>query len=281
MKFLEKKISKIEFIAILLKKAYDDDIFALASQLAFHIVLSIFPFLIFVMSLIGFSHINSNDVVNLLKTVFPENVFETIDKIIVEVTTSQSKGILGISIFATVWTSSSGFRAVIKGVNKANNIVDKRSFIKKVIISFMSTIALALIILFTLIFLVFGRVIGKYISNLFPMGNFISYIWNLLRGGILTFILILVIAAIYKFTPSIRLKWKDVLPGAIISTTGWIIVSVAFSYYINNFNNYSRIYGSLAAIFILMIWTFLTSFIFLAGVEINSVILLRRQGRFN
>lgn len=280
MKFLEKKISKIEFIAILLKKAYDDDIFALASQLAFHIVLSIFPFLIFVMSLIGVSHMNSNDVVNLLKTVFPENVFETIDKIIMEVTTSQSRGILGISIFATVWTSSSGFRAVIKGVNKANNIVDKRSFIKKVIISFMSTIALALIILFTLIFLVFGRVIGKYISNLFPMGNSISYIWNLLRGGILTFILILVIAAIYKFTPSIRLKWKDVLPGAIISTTGWIIVSVAFSYYINNFNNYSRIYGSLAAIFILMIWTFLTSFIFLVGVEINSVILLKRQGKF-
>ena len=280
MKFLEKKISKIEFIAILLKKAYDDDIFALASQLAFHIVLSIFPFLIFVMSLIGVSHMNSNDVVNLLKTVFPESVFETIDKIIMEVTTSQSRGILGISIFATVWTSSSGFRAVIKGVNKANNIVDKRSFIKKVIISFMSTIALALIILFTLIFLVFGRIIGKYISNLFPMGNSISYIWNLLRGGILTFILILVIAAIYKFTPSIRLKWKDVLPGAIISTTGWIIVSVAFSYYINNFNNYSKIYGSLAAIFILMIWTFLTSFIFLAGVEINSVILLKRQGKF-
>lgn len=280
MKFLEKKISKIEFIAILLKKAYDDDIFALASQLAFHIVLSIFPFLIFVMSLIGVSHMNSNDVVNLLKTVFPESVFETIDKIIMEVTTSQSKGIIGISIFATVWTSSSGFRAVIKGVNKANNIVDKRSFIKKVIISFMSTIALALIILFTLIFLVFGRIIGKYIANLFPMGNSISYIWNLLRGGILTFILILVIAAIYKFTPSIRLKWKDVLPGAIISTTGWIIVSVAFSYYINNFNNYSKIYGSLAAIFILMIWTFLTSFIFLAGVEINSVILLKRQGKF-
>lgn len=280
MKFLEKKISKIEFIAILLKKAYDDDIFALASQLAFHIVLSIFPFLIFVMSLIGVSHMNSNDVVNLLKTVFPESVFETIDKIIMEVTTSQSRGILGISIFATVWTSSSGFRAVIKGVNKANNIVDKRSFIKKVIISFMSTIALALIILFTLIFLVFGRIIGKYIANLFPMGNSISYIWNLLRGGILTFILILVIAAIYKFTPSIRLKWKDVLPGAIISTTGWIIVSVAFSYYINNFNNYSKIYGSLAAIFILMIWTFLTSFIFLAGVEINSVILLKRQGKF-
>ena len=280
MKFLEKKISKIEFIAILLKKAYDDDIFALASQLAFHIVLSIFPFLIFVMSLIGVSHMNSNDVVNLLKTVFPESVFETIDKIIMEVTTSQSRGILGISIFTTVWTSSSGFRAVIKGVNKANNIVDKRSFIKKVIISFMSTIALALIILFTLIFLVFGRIIGKYIANLFPMGNSISYIWNLLRGGILTFILILVIAAIYKFTPSIRLKWKDVLPGAIISTTGWIIVSVAFSYYINNFNNYSKIYGSLAAIFILMIWTFLTSFIFLAGVEINSVILLKRQGKF-
>ena len=74
------------------------------------------------------------------------------------------------------------------------------------------------------------------------------------------------------FAPSKRLKSKEVIPGAIFSTVGWIVVSFGFSFYINNFGNYSRFYGSLGAVFILMTWLFLISMIFILGVEINCVI---------
>lgn len=281
MKSKKSNLSRFDFLVHLVVKTNNDDIFALSSQLAYHLALSFFPFIIFLMSLVGFMNINSIEFMNGLEAILPESVFELIKKIILEVLESQNTGILGISILATIWTASSGFRAVIKAINKAHNICEKRSFIKRTIRAFLSTIVLAIIILVTLILLVFGRVIGDYLVNTLPFQHVAIIVWNLLRSGILIFVLIFAIAAIYKYTPSIKLKWWDVLPGAIISTVGWIIISIVFSCYINNFNNYSNLYGSLAAVFILMIWLFLTAMIFLFGVEVNSVILMNKKHKHN
>ena len=84
-------------------------------------------------------------------------------------------------------------------------------------------------------------------------------------------IMILIFAVIYRFVPAKRLTWKEVIPGSMFSTIGWIFVSFVFSFYIDNFNNYSRFYGSLGAVFILMTWLFIISTIFILGVEINFV----------
>ena len=102
-------------------------------------------------------------------------------------------------------------------------------------------------------------------------------IWNILRYGVILFILTFIFAFIYKYAPSKKIRWRDVLPGAIFATIGWVVVSIGFSFYINNYSNYSRFYGSLAAVFVLMIWLFLTSLIFMFGVEINSVRVKSRE----
>ena len=93
--------------------------------------------------------------------------------------------------------------------------------------------------------------------------------------------MIFLFALIYMFAPAKRLKLKEVIPGAIFSTVGWIAVSFGFSFYINNFSNYSRFYGSLGAVFILMTWLFLVSIIFILGVEINCVIGQIKGKRYN
>ena len=79
-------------------------------------------------------------------------------------------------------------------------------------------------------------------------------------------------ASIYKFVSAEKLKWKEVFPGAVISVIGWILASWIFALYIENFNNYSKFYGSIAAIFILMVWLYLTALILLFGAEVNSVL---------
>jgi membrane protein len=90
-------------------------------------------------------------------------------------------------------------------------------------------------------------------------------------------LLLFVFSAIYRFIPAKRLKWRDVFPGAVVATIGWMILSGGFSFYINNFNNYSKFYGSLAAVFILMLWIFLISIILIFGVEVNSVLVEKRE----
>lgn len=97
-----------------------------------------------------------------------------------------------------------------------------------------------------------------------------------LRYILVIFMMILIFASIYRYTPSKRLKWKEVFPGAIACTVGWLVVSLGFSFYINNFSNYSKIYGGLGAVIILITWLYLTSIILITGGEINSIIVIRK-----
>ncbi|MBE6049213.1 MAG: YihY/virulence factor BrkB family protein [Clostridium sp.] len=267
----KKKRSKLDSLIHLVVKIKRDDIFALSSQLAYYLVLSFFPFLIFLFTLISFSNLNTEVILEALDTMLPTSVFELTQSIIVEVLETQSTGVLGISLVLAIWTASSGARAVFKGVNKAYNIKEERNYFARTIISFISTIGLAITVLLSLALLVFGDVISNHLLEVLPFRQVVIIIWNILRYGVILFILIFIFAFIYKYTPSKKVRWRDVLPGSIFAAIGWVLLSRGFSFYINNYSNYSRFYGSLAAVFVLMIWLFLTSLIFMFGVEINSV----------
>lgn len=262
--------SIMKFLIYLIVKIKEDDVFALASQLAYYLVLSFFPFMLFLMTLIGFSRFNSVQILAQLSIMFPKSILELTRTTIEEVFDNQHTGLLGISILLTVWTASSAFKAIIKSVNKAYNFKENRSFIKLSIISMFGILSLAITIMLSLILLVFGNVIGEYIQSIYQF-YIISVFWNVLRYFLILVIMIFIFIGIYTFAPAKKLIWKEVIPGAIFSTLGWGIVSFGFSFYIDNFNNYARLYGSLGAVFILMTWLFLISIIFILGVEINWV----------
>lgn len=267
---LEEKLKLLIHLIVKIKR---DDVFALASQLAYYLILSFFPFMLFLMTLIGFSSFNSGQILAELSLMLPKSVLELTQSTIKEVFDNQYRGLLGISILLMVWTASSAFKAVIKSVNKAYNFKENRSFFKLSMISMMGIFALATTIMLALILLVFGNVIDIYIESAYPFYRIISIIWDVFRYFIIIIIMIFIFIGIYRFAPAQKLLWRDVIPGSIFSTIGWILLSFGFSFYIDNFNNYARFYGSLGAVFILMTWLFLISVIFILGVEINCVLL--------
>lgn len=263
---------QLNLLIHLIAKIKNDDVFALASQLAYYLILSFFPFMLFLMTLVGFSKISSGEILEGLRLVLPKSILELTQSTIKEIFDNQYTGLLGISILLMIWTSASAFKAVVKSVNKAYDFKENRSFIKISIISMMGILALAMIIILALAMLVFGNVISEYIKNVQPFYKIILIIWNIFRYAFIFIIMILIFATIYRFAPAKKITWKKVIPGSIFSTVGWVLISSAFSFYIDNFNNYSRFYGSLGAVFILMTWLFLISMIFILGVEINFVI---------
>lgn len=265
---LEEKIKLLIHLIVKIKK---DDVFALASQLAYYLVLSFFPFMIFLMTLIGFSSFNSGQILAQLSVMLPKSILELTKSTVREVFDNQYRGLLGISILLMVWTASSAFKAVIKSVNKAYNLKENRSFVKLSIISMIGILALAITIMLALILLVFGNVIDQYIESVYPFYKIMSILWNISRYFFIIIIMVCIFIGVYRFAPAQKLVWKEVIPGSIFSTVGWIILSFGFSFYIDNFNNYTRFYGSLGAVFILMTWLFLISVIFILGVEINCV----------
>ncbi len=267
--FLRKTVI---FLVMFIKKIGDDDIFALGAQLAYYMVLSFIPFLIFLMTLVGFSHLNSDAVLNLLSNVMPTEAFNLIQSTVIEIVDREQTGLLWISIALAIWVSSSGFKAVIKGLNKAYGVKETRSYIKLKLISMIYTILLALIVIATLFLFVFGDVIGDFFMKVLEHPEFIYYIWNILRYVVVILIMILFFMFLYNATPCVRLGWLEVIPGAVITTLGWISISYIFAYYVNNFSNYSRLYGSLGAVFMFMTWMFITSMILILGGEINAVL---------
>jgi len=261
----------LNLLVRLITKTKKDDVFALASQLAYYLVLSFFPFMLFLMTLVGFSNLSSNEILEGLSVMLPKSVLELTQSTIREVFDNQYTGLLGISILLMIWTSSSAFKAVIKSVNKSYNFKEDRSFIRLSIISILGILALASIIILALAMLVFGNVIGDYIKNTQSFYKIIIILWNIFRYAFIFIVMIFIFSVIYIFAPAKKLMWKDVIPGAIFSALGWLVVSFGFSFYIDNFSNYSRFYGSFGAVFILMTWLFIISIIFILGVEINFV----------
>lgn len=269
--------TKLEKLVFFIVKVNNDDVFALAAQLAYNLILSFFPFLIFIMNLIAFSPLDSLNIISALGTLLPDNVLSLIATTLDEIVGTQNVGLLGVSIVLTIWSASSGFRGVVKGLNKAYNIRERRNLMKMLMISMFFTLALSMVIVLALAALVFGNLIEEYLMVILPFESVVNLLWDLIRYIAVIVIMVFVFALLYRYTPAEKIPWKEVIPGAIFSSLGWIVISLIFSFYVDNIANYSRLYGSLGAVFALMIWLYITSFILLIGAEINSVLSTRRK----
>ncbi|EKN41887.1 hypothetical protein CFSAN001627_10388, partial [Clostridium botulinum CFSAN001627] len=139
------------------------------------------------------------------------------------------------------------------------------------------TLGMAFVLVMSIFLLVFGKTIGRTLVYKLGFSLEFNRIWNLIRYIIMIGVTIFILAALYYYTPSKRLRWRDVLPGAIFATIAWIIASMGFSFYVDNFNNYSRLYGSIGAVIVFLVWLYLTSIIVITGGEINALLVSSRE----
>ncbi|MFU0825787.1 YihY/virulence factor BrkB family protein [Clostridium sp.] len=256
----------------LIHKLIKDDIFALASQLAYSLLLSFFPFLIFLFTIAGYSSVRSQDVLISLKNILPYNAYSLIYTTVIEIFDFKKGNLLSFSFIVTIWVASYGFNAVIKALNKAYEEEECRPFWKLYLIAILCTFALTFLIIFSLFILVLGNIIGYKISAWLSLSVKFHFIWDFLRYFLTLIIMTFIFALLYKFTPCKRLTFWDVLPGSVFATIGWVLSSMGFTFYVDNFANYSRLYGSIGAVIALMVWLFLTSVIILIGGEINALL---------
>lgn len=252
----------------------DDNIPAFASQLTYSFVLSFFPFLIFLITLISYTPIKSEGVLNFLSVILPQASYELVLGTINQAIITRSGTLLPIGVITTIWMSSNGMNAFIKGLNKAFNQKESRPFWKVRGIAIIATLFLVIAILFSFVLLVFGETIGKSIFQLLGFTHIFITVWNIARYLITFVSMSLVFSLLYRFTPSNPPSLREVVPGAIFATSGWTIVSFLFSLYVNNFSNYPNMYGGIGGVIILLIWLYWISVIILLGGELNATLIL-------
>ncbi|MFC4306118.1 YihY/virulence factor BrkB family protein [Cohnella boryungensis] len=266
-----------QFIRALIARVQEEDVPSLGAQMTYYLILAFFPFLIFLVSLVGYANLSTESVMTELMRAMPSGTGEFVRDIVTEVTSKRNGTLLSVGMLTTVWAASTGVNAMIKALNKAYQAKETRKFWLVRIYSIIATLALGGVIVIILLTLVFGQWVGEYLFRTMGHPEVFPRVWSLLQVAIPLIVLFGVFLLVYRLLPNRKLSWKDVVAGSLFTTIGWFIISSLFSLYVSQFGNYEKTYGSLGAMVVLLIWLYWSSIALLIGGEINATLTLRRQ----
>ena len=250
-----------------------------ASSLAFNFFLAFFPSIIVVFTLIPYIPITDfqETLMNLIANILPPSTntitFNTIEDII----NNPRGGLLSLGFILALYFSTNGVNSLIEAFNASYHINETRSLIKQKILSLIITLILSTLVFVSIILIIFGKTIIYHLTQY----HLITYnSGNIILLGewlIIISMLFIAISIVFHLGPSIKKEWKLLSPGSIFATVFIMITSILFSYYINNFAEYNKIYGSIGTLMIILLWMYFNAIILLIGFELNVSILNAQQ----
>lgn len=265
------------FIKELLMRIKKSDITGLASQLAFFFLLSLFPLLIFLFTLLPYLNLDQSEIFLFIRDYAPESVAILLEETLGDVLNSRNSGLLSFGIIATIWSASKGMNALTSALNRSYFQDETRSFIVARGMSVVFTVMLIAVLIVALVLPVFGQQIGMFAFSYLGLEEGFLRLWASLRWVLPPVLIYCVFSLIYWLVPNLKLQYKSVMLGSIFATVGWIVTSLGFSFYVGNYGNYSSTYGSIGAIIVLMMWLYLSGIILMLGGQINAVMSERKQ----
>jgi membrane protein len=252
-----------------------DDIFGRAAQLSYYFLLALFPLLLFLTSVIGLIMGSGtglrHSLFNYLGKVLPSSASTLVSTTMFEVSNASGGGKISFGILAALWAASTGMGAISESLNVAYHVKETRPWWKQRLTAVLLTVALGVLIIWALILVLYGGKIADFLASHYGFGEAFVIAWKVLQWPIVLAFLFIGFALIYYWAPDLKdQNWRWVTPGSIVAVVLWLLVSLAFRLYLHYFNSYSKTYGSLGAVIILMLWFYLTGAAILIGGEVNA-----------
>ncbi len=248
--------------------------------MSFFLLLSIFPLLLFTMALIAYiPNLQLYQYINIIKGIIPYSSFDTLSSIINSSIDNRNISLIITSFFITLYSSSRVISSLVRIMNRSYKIKETRSYFLILFNNFVLIILILALILSSFVLLVYGEFIGMFIFKFIKLDDMFLYIWGYFRYLLGISIVFIILTILFMYAPNRKVRFKDVLPGAIIATLGWIFVSTFYSYYTTHIASYDLIYGSLSGIIILVTWLYLISFTIIVGCQINAKFYFRNKQR--
>ncbi len=248
---------------------------AYAAQAAYFFVLSLIPIIILLLTLVQFTPVTQEDVMQAVLQVFPSSVEGLIAMLVTQVY-NQSGSIIPFTILMALWSAGKGVLSMTSGLNCVYENTETRNYIFLRIRASVYMVIFILAIVLSLLLSVFGNSISMLLNEHVPLlrhvTEFIIRIRTLLILGVLTVFWDLV----YKYLPNrkdgIKTTMKQQLPGALFTACGWQLISFVFSIYLDVFTGFSTMYGSLTTIILILLWFYMCMYVILLGGEINALL---------
>ncbi len=227
-----------------------------AANAGFFIILSLFPALVLILSLLRYTGLQVSSLVEVLSDIIPTALMGTVEDLVLSTYENSTGALVGVSAITAVWSASKGVSGLLTGLNRVYGVAEDRGWLYTRFISVAYTFVFLGGLLLTLILHVFGGTILELLpitrSKLFRLLNRIVDF----RFVLLLLVQTAVFMLIFAFLPNGHNRLRDTIPGAILASLGWLVISDLFSIYVENFASLTNIYGSVYAIALSMLWLY-------------------------
>jgi len=261
------------------KGVSDNALTGYSAQLAYYFFLSLFPFLLFLMSLLAFLpiHHRTQEVLGILQDVLPKQALVLVRGDFEGLLHQPRDGLLSLSVAFALYTASNAVMAISAGMNQAYGVPEERPYWRIFLMAILLVIGLAVVLFTSLAIFFWGPLAASTVAQ--HMGfTLLPLTLDIIRWPILLMGVVLATALLYYFTPNVRQSWRWLTPGSLFAVAGWIISSLLFAFYVNHFGSYNKTYGSIGAVIVLLTWMYLGGLVLLIGGQVNSVIKHSAEG---
>ena len=283
---IAKKSLIIQIIYLFIKKSLEHKVSKSAAALAYYILFAMFPLLVFLSNLLGLLDLNISAVMETLSHFIPKEIIGFAENYLDYVSHTSSKTLLGFALVFSIWFPMRAVSGLVYDVRMAYHLDNPKNFFSFQFRQFIYTIVFLIVIALTLFLSIMGEnilrfIFGHLLVKTSVLSGYLLNFWQYVRFVPVGVLMFVAIGMLYAMSMDERKPFKSLLPGIIFSLLSWMIVSIGFSFYVENFANYSIIYGTLGTVIILIMWLYMTSLILILGAELNASIISIKNKKDN
>ena len=276
-KSMQKKSVFRPTLKLLVSNFFEHDVGRNAAALAYYLLFALFPLLIFISNVLGLLDLNVNAIIEVLQRFLPRDIVNLVGTYLEYVSHTSSKTLLWFALIFAIWFPMRAAKGLMDDVRLAYHLGKPQHPIAYTVRQLVYTIVLLLVIGLTLILSTVGTHVLSYINNLLPentlrLSEYLLQIWQYLRFLPVGLLMFAALGTLYAASMDKRQPMKEMFPGIIVALISWMVVSIGFSFYVENFTDYSIIYGTLGAVIVLLMWLYMTAVILIMGAELNAAL---------
>jgi len=244
-----------------------------AANAGYFIVLSVFPALVLILSVLRYTNLDAGDLLRLLEAFLPGALLPAAEKLLISTYAHTSTAVVSVSAVTALWSASRGIYGLLTGLNGIYGVEESRGYVYTRLMSVFYTFLFVVVLVLTLVLNVFGESILQMLPPAStPLGHFLSEVVSLrflltllLQTGLFT--------AMFMALPNRKNRFRESLPGAVLASLGWLGFTELFSVYVESFSGYSNVYGSVYAVALSMLWLYFCLSIVFYGGALNRLLL--------
>ncbi|KRM21019.1 YihY/virulence factor BrkB family protein [Latilactobacillus graminis] len=278
---LSRRKKIIALVQLMARRSSEANIGDNSKVIAYYSLLSVFPLLIVIGNILPYFQLDVMSVADYVQSAIPPTIFDKIMPILQSLLKKRNEGLLSVGILGTLWAASRGINALKNSINRAYRVEKMQNFILKRLISLGSTLLLLLLLVGLIVVFTFGQQMLELAAPIFNIPTAYVDIFSSLKWPVTGIALFLILIFIYYFVPSVKMRLRSVLPGAVLTMIGWLILAQTFSLYMRYFGTSWNSYGAIGAVIILLLWLNYAATILMVGAVLNVVIAEALHGPMN